>query len=593
VNPVNDAPVAANQNVSITPDTPQAVTLAATDADGDTLTYAALAAPAHGSLSGTAPNLTYTPAAGYTGADSFTFQAHDGTVASNTATVSLTVQHSLSLTPSATATVPGATFSLRWTAPSGQPVLDWVALVPAAQYNTSAGTISNYVSGSWAYTGGATTGTHTFTLPTGLAGGTYYGVYLDDDSLEILTVTSAITVTAPTPPTISLVNPGAVGPYTGTPLSVPLTATAADSDGTVAKVEFYVNGSKIGEDLTAPYNGVTWTVTGGGTYSLTAKATDNSGLITTSSAVSVTVAVDYPITVSSSASTALAGASLTLSWTAPAGRPFLDWVVLVPAAQYNAGAGTISGYVSGSWSYTGGRQTGSYLVTLPSDLAGGTYYAVYLDDDSLDVLMTSSAITVTAPTPPTVSLDNPGAVGPYAGTPLSVPLTATAADADGTVAKVEFYVGGTKIGEDLTAPYDGVSWSVTSAGTYSLTARATDNQGNTTTSSAVVVTVTGTVSVTVTGSAATVTRGSTFGITWAAPAGRPSADWVCLVRADQLSGAAITGYVSGSWVYTRGNTSGTHQFVVPSGISAGTYYAVYLANNTTTVLAQSTAITVN
>ena len=47
--------------------------------------------PAHGTLSGTAPNLTYTPAANYNGADSFTFKVNDGTVDSAPATVSITV----------------------------------------------------------------------------------------------------------------------------------------------------------------------------------------------------------------------------------------------------------------------------------------------------------------------------------------------------------------------------------------------------------------------------------------------------------------------------------------------------------------------
>jgi hypothetical protein len=47
--------------------------------------------PAHGTLSGTAPNLTYTPSTNYSGTDSFTFQANDGTTNSPTATVSISV----------------------------------------------------------------------------------------------------------------------------------------------------------------------------------------------------------------------------------------------------------------------------------------------------------------------------------------------------------------------------------------------------------------------------------------------------------------------------------------------------------------------
>src|SRR5207244_1837270 len=93
VTPVNDAPVATAQSVSTNQDTAKAITLTATDVDGDTLTYAVVTAPTHGTLSGVAPNVTYTPAAGYNGPDSFTFKANDGTVDSAAATVSVTVVH--------------------------------------------------------------------------------------------------------------------------------------------------------------------------------------------------------------------------------------------------------------------------------------------------------------------------------------------------------------------------------------------------------------------------------------------------------------------------------------------------------------------
>ena len=55
------------------------------------MTYSIVAGPAHGTLSGTAPNVTYTPNAGYSGPDSFTFKASDGALDSNIATVSITV----------------------------------------------------------------------------------------------------------------------------------------------------------------------------------------------------------------------------------------------------------------------------------------------------------------------------------------------------------------------------------------------------------------------------------------------------------------------------------------------------------------------
>ncbi|MEI6606050.1 MAG: Ig-like domain-containing protein, partial [Verrucomicrobiota bacterium] len=91
VTPVNDAPVANAQSVSTMQDTAKAITLSATDVDGDSLAYVIVTQPAHGSLTGSAPNVIYTPAAGFRGADSFTFKANDGTIDSAPATVSLTV----------------------------------------------------------------------------------------------------------------------------------------------------------------------------------------------------------------------------------------------------------------------------------------------------------------------------------------------------------------------------------------------------------------------------------------------------------------------------------------------------------------------
>jgi len=91
VKAVNDAPVAEAQTVTTLEDTAKAFTLVATDADGDSLTYTVVVGPMNGTLSGTAPNLTYTPAPNYFGDDSFTFKANDGSADSNIATVAITV----------------------------------------------------------------------------------------------------------------------------------------------------------------------------------------------------------------------------------------------------------------------------------------------------------------------------------------------------------------------------------------------------------------------------------------------------------------------------------------------------------------------
>jgi uncharacterized delta-60 repeat protein len=92
---VNPVPIASNQSVSVLENVPLGITLAATDADGDPLTYIIVNGPTNGTLTGTGPNVTYAPAAGYTGPDNFTFKANDGSLDSNVATVSISVQTSI------------------------------------------------------------------------------------------------------------------------------------------------------------------------------------------------------------------------------------------------------------------------------------------------------------------------------------------------------------------------------------------------------------------------------------------------------------------------------------------------------------------
>ncbi len=86
-------PTATAQSVTTAANTAKGVTLSATDNDTPalTLTYTVAASPTHGLLSGTAPNLTYTPASNFAGTDSFTFTVSNGTNTSAAATVSITV----------------------------------------------------------------------------------------------------------------------------------------------------------------------------------------------------------------------------------------------------------------------------------------------------------------------------------------------------------------------------------------------------------------------------------------------------------------------------------------------------------------------
>ncbi|MDH5264217.1 MAG: DUF1800 family protein, partial [Betaproteobacteria bacterium] len=90
------------------------------------------------------------------------------------------------------------------------------------------------------------------------------------------------------PPKVALTAPAANAYYVQG-ASVALAATASDTDGTVAKVEFFANASRVGEATAPPWT-ATWSGAAPGAWSLTAVATDDRGGTTTSAAVAVTVA---------------------------------------------------------------------------------------------------------------------------------------------------------------------------------------------------------------------------------------------------------------------------------------------------------------
>lgn len=89
--PNNQPPTADPQSVTTPEDTSLGIVLTGSDPEGSPLGYNIVTGPSHGTLSGTAPNLTYQLAANYNGADSFTFTVSDGVRTSTPATVSINV----------------------------------------------------------------------------------------------------------------------------------------------------------------------------------------------------------------------------------------------------------------------------------------------------------------------------------------------------------------------------------------------------------------------------------------------------------------------------------------------------------------------
>jgi hypothetical protein len=94
------------------------------------------------------------------------------------------------------------------------------------------------------------------------------------------------------PPTVALTSPSA-GTSVAAPAMLSLGASASDTDGTIAKVDFYAGTTLLGTVTAAPFE-LTWSNVPAGSYALTAVATDDDGASTTSSAVSVSVAETPP-----------------------------------------------------------------------------------------------------------------------------------------------------------------------------------------------------------------------------------------------------------------------------------------------------------
>ncbi|WP_207510658.1 glycosyl hydrolase family 18 protein [Longitalea luteola] len=244
-------------------------------------------------------------------------------------------------------------------------------------------------------------------------------------------------------PVVSITSPANNATYTA-PATVVITAAASDADGTVSKVEFFNGASKLGEATASPYT-YTWGSVANGTYTLTARATDNKGAVTTSAAVIITVG-----TGGGTGCNGIEPWSATKVYVAPNQVVYNNkvyeakWWTQNEQPDLNSGEGRVWKYISDC---NGGGNNNGPVVTFTSPAAGANFTA-----------------------------------------PATITMVATASDADGSVSKVEFFNGATYLGEATASPYS-YTWSNVAAGSYTLTAKATDNSGAVTTSAAVTITV--------------------------------------------------------------------------------------------------------
>src|SRR5688500_6589273 len=188
-----------------------------------------------------------------------------------------------------------------------------------------------------------------------------------------------------TAPTVSLTAPAAGALYTA-PVAVVLqaTASASSSGKSIMQVEFFASGIAIGTITAAPYT-FSWTNVAAGSYSLTARATDNLGATATSAAITVTV--NAPPSVS------LTGPTSGAVFTAPAS------VTLSAAAADSDGTVSQVEFFQGS----------TLLATVTSvpyafsvnSLPGGAYSFTARATDNRRASVTSAPATVLVNVPPT------------------------------------------------------------------------------------------------------------------------------------------------------------------------------------------------
>jgi len=276
-------------------------------------------------------------------------------------------------------------------------------------------------------------------------------------------------------PTITLAaSPSTSAIINGTAMT--FTATAADANGTITGVSFYLDGTLLSTDNSSPYTASYTAVAGA--HTVYAIVTDNDCVSTQSSTLSFTSAANQAPTVTVTApTTTVAGTVLT----------------------FTASASDVDGSVAGVEFFVnnvsiGVDNTAPYTMNHTAVLGSGqTVKAVATDD--LGLTGTSNIVTmnVLANVPPTVAITAPtssavissyasAAAATGAGSSLTpVTFTASATDSDGTVTQVEFFVNGVSVGVDATSPYS-ATWNSTS-GTKTVEAKATDSNGAITTSS--------------------------------------------------------------------------------------------------------------
>ena len=400
--PVNDPPVSDDQSVTANTADPTEITLTATDPGGNALTYAIVSQPKSGTitdLNEDTGSLVYTSDAGFTGKDSFTFKANDGTVDSNTATVAITVNQvndpPVSDDQSVTANTADPTeITLTATDPGGN------ALTYAIVSQPKSGTITDL---------NEDTGSLVYTSDAGFTGKDSFTFKANDGTVDSNTATVAITVNQVNDPPVS--DDQSVTANTADPTEITLTAT---DPGGNALTYAIVSQPKSGTitDLNEDTGSLVYTSDAGftGKDSFTFKANDGTVDSNTATvAITVNQVNDPPVSDDQSVTANTADPTeITLTATDPGGNALTYAIVSQPKS------GTITDL---------NEDTGSLVYTSDAGFTGKDSFTFKANDGTVDSNTATVAITVNQVNDPPVSDDQ--SVTANTADPTEITLTAT------------------------------------------------------------------------------------------------------------------------------------------------------------------------
>ena len=278
----------------------------------------------------------------------------------------------------------------------------------------------------------------------------------------------SLILTSNNPPIVAITSP-TNGSTLKSNTKTTITADATDSDGTVKKVEFFIDNFSVGIDSTAPYTYDYTTVNGN--HTIYAVATDNQGALTNSEIVQLnvtdniapTITINVPLVAHINELVTIDANANDSDGNIAKVEFFIDSVLV--------GIDSISPF-SYKWTALSGKHT---IFAIAKDNLGAT-----TKSDTKTINVVSNIL-------PTISIDSPTNNNEKFVTGQLVTILASANDADGTIKKVEFFIDGKSIAIDSITPYSADYTAV--LGNHIITAVATDNVGGVTTSNNVAFTV--------------------------------------------------------------------------------------------------------